>query len=119
MSEVTVTIKNPTRSRKWGFGYETRPYRNSTSIMPPTKPDHTGTLRQVREAIENDRTFASFRSGGTFYSTRWFYDGKVIAGVSGATWGDSFSDWLHELDFEQHEGRTVDSVTLTLEQQHA
>jgi hypothetical protein len=112
--KLEITVTNPTLSRKWGWEYSTQPERNSTSIVPPTKPYYTGTLRQVREAIEKDSTFASVQSGNTYYASRWFYDGKPILGIDGA-WGDTFHDWLYELDFEKSEGRTPASVTLTVE----
>ena len=111
---MKLTVKNPSRSRKWGFGYETQPERNSTRILPPSRPDYTGTLAQVREAIDNDRTLASFKSGGTFVNMKWFYAGQMIEGVDDFMMGEAFSDFLTELDFERESGRTIDSITLNL-----
>lgn len=111
---MEITVTNPTRSRKWGFEYSTQPERNSTRIVPPTKPYYTGTLRQVRASIDNDRTFASVKSGGTYYSARWFYNGKAVIAVNGNEYPGMFGAWLNELDFEQMRGRTIDSVILTL-----
>jgi hypothetical protein len=112
---MKLTVKNPTRSRKWGFGWSTNVLdtERGWSIPKPTQPDYTGTLKQVQAAIEADRTFASIKSGGTFYSTRWFYDGKAILGAA-SDFGDSFGDWLTELGFEQETGHTIHNVTLTL-----
>ncbi len=36
-----------------------------------TAPIHTGTIKQVLQAISDDRTLASY-SGGTMYSRAWF-----------------------------------------------
>lgn len=111
---MEITVSNPTRSRKWGWEYNTQPERNSTRIIPPSKPYYTGTLRQVRTSIDNDRTFAAVQSGGTYYAARWFYAGKLILAVNGNEYPGMFGDWLHELDYRQEYGRNIDAVTLTL-----
>lgn len=74
----TITITNPTRTQKFGFGYSTTPERNSTRIIPPTAPDYTGTFASIQRQIKADRTFQSFKSGGTWINTCWFYAGKPI-----------------------------------------
>lgn len=86
MSQSTVTITNPTRTRKFGWGYSTTPERDSTRIIPPTTPDYTGTFASIRRQIAEDRTFQSLVSGGTFVNTRWFYDGKVIVNMNEFLW---------------------------------
>jgi hypothetical protein len=73
-----MIIKNPNRTRKWGWGYSTTPSGvDAYSIVPPTRPDYVGTLKQVREAIRNDRAYNSL--GGAFHCDRWFYDGKPLS----------------------------------------
>ena len=86
MSQSTVTITNPTRTRKLGWGYSTTPERNSTRIVPPSTPDYTGTYASITRQISEDRTFQSLVSGGTFINTRWFYDGKVIVNADEFLW---------------------------------
>ena len=62
---------NITRRTIVGFGYNTKPTGNATEIAPTERPDYTGTIKQVLEAIDADRTFASMRQG-TYYTTAWF-----------------------------------------------
>ena len=74
-----------TKRSKVGWEYNTSSrtivlpsgYTNWT-IDKPEKPYYTGTIRQVINARDNDRTFALVKSGGTYYSTAWFvkYKGK-------------------------------------------
>ena len=88
---TTLTITNPTRTRKFGFGYSTTPERNSTRIIPPSAPGCTGTFASVRRQIEADSTFQSLVSGGTFINARWFYDGKAITNT------DEFLSGMNEI----------------------
>lgn len=63
-----------TRRSIVGFGYTSaceNDERGNLRVCSTETPTHTGTARQVFEAIESDRTLASF-SGGTFYTTGWF-----------------------------------------------
>lgn len=96
-----ILITNPTRSRKWGFGYETKPKRHSTDILPPTTPDHEGTLKQIQHAIQIDHTYQSFVNGGTYLHTAWFYNGRRIIGVGNFTYPRAFDEWLASLDYEK------------------
>ncbi len=87
----SLIISNPTLIRKWGWGYSTTPVAGeATTIEYPDHPDYVGTIRQVQAAIAADKTFAAIRSGGTLYSTRWFYDGHPIAMADGVPFGE----WL-------------------------
>jgi len=96
MNTQTVTITNPTRTRKWGWGYSTNPTgRDAYSIEMPSRPDYTGTLKTVQDAIDSDRTYASMKSGGTFINTQWFYDGKRITNRA------EFIDWWNSFDREE------------------
>ena len=67
----TVVI---TRRSIVGFGYTAGCVQGIQGLYvpQPDSPDHVGTIRQVCEAIDNDRTLQSFKSGGTVYSTEWF-----------------------------------------------
>jgi hypothetical protein len=113
----TITITNPTRSQKWGYGWSTQPERNSTAIVPPTAPDYAGTIDSVQRKVKADRTFTSVKSGGTFYNTRWFYAGKEIVGVSGDNSPDAFASWLFELDYLRDAKKAISPVTLILKEE--
>ena len=56
-----------------GFGYTSACERgkHGLQVCEVEAPDHIGTIGQVSEAIDNDRTLASFH-GGTYYRTAWF-----------------------------------------------
>ena len=96
MNTQTVTVTNPTRTRKWGFGYSTKPTgRDGYSIELPSSPDYTGTLKTLQDAIEDDRHLASLKSGGTLVNVQWFYDGKRITNRA------EFIDWWNSFDREQ------------------
>ncbi len=62
-----ITITRSTRNIGWGYTYWT-PERPEG----PREPEHTGTVRQVLDAIDNDRTYQVDRSGGTYLSESWF-----------------------------------------------
>lgn len=66
---MNVTI---TRRSKVGFGYNTSITDDPDGwhIEPPTVPEHVGTIRQVAEALEEDRTLKSLQS--TFKVCAWF-----------------------------------------------
>ena len=69
-----------TRRSKVGWGYNTacsqKWNKDQTSsylaVDTTSYPDHTGTIKQVLAAIEDDRGFQSIRSGGTYYTEAWF-----------------------------------------------
>jgi len=76
-----ITVKNYRCSCEFGWGYTFTPTgEDAYSIEIPTRPDHVGTLRQIQDAVANDKTWQS--KDGAFYNTAWFYDGKRII----ATW---------------------------------
>ena len=86
----TLTIDNPSRSRKWGWGWSNNPTgKDAYSIEIPAAPDYTGTINQVTEAKSADRTWASMKSGGTFTNSAWFYAGRRIKMT------DEFDTWLN------------------------
>lgn len=60
-----------TRRSKFGFGYNTNPTGNGTEIEATTSPNFTGTIKQVIEQIQNDRTYQSLRNN-TYHTTAWF-----------------------------------------------
>ncbi len=73
---MEITIKNPSRRRKWGWGYNF--YSNSDgSIDPPGVPDHEGTLSRVFLAKNKDATYQAHRTNAR-HSTAWFFQGKRI-----------------------------------------
>jgi len=75
--ETTITLK----TRTLGWGYSTQPTGTGSEIEIPTRPDYTGTFRQVCEQIQADRTFHSL--GGAYHSEAWFMNGKRIVAVWG------------------------------------
>lgn len=78
-----IVINNPNRSRKFGWSWACSPTgRDAYSIETPTRPQVTGTIKMIQAEIAGDPTFRSIKSGGAFYNTAWFYDGKRIT----ATW---------------------------------
>ena len=68
---MKVTI---TRRSKLGFGYNTQPKNNDgyPEIESTNMPDYVGTIKQVVNMIDIDKTFQSVKSGGTWYTTAWF-----------------------------------------------
>lgn len=73
MNELVVNLED----KKFGWGWSTTPTgEDAHSIEFPNAPDHTGTVKQVREAARGDQAFHSL--GGAFYNTAWFYDGRRI-----------------------------------------
>lgn len=102
MDTQKITVENPTRTRKWGWGWTNTPTgRDAYSIEIPSRPDYTGTMKQVLKAISEDRTYRSMKSGGTFTNTAWFYDGKRIVNRQ------EFNDWL---DFDDGTGSVTVEV---------
>lgn len=97
-----ITIRNWRRSRSFGFGWSSVPTGHGTEIMVRERPDYTGTYRQVLDAIEEDRAFASTKAGGAYYSTAWFYRGQRIVGTRfGSDWHRGFFvDWLMPEDHD-------------------
>lgn len=85
MASQKVTITN--RVRDLGFGYSTSPVRNGGpyDIELPRSPVHTGTYRQVLQAMQEDRVLKSFYGGGVVFSKSWFVGGRRIVG-----WPDPF-----------------------------
>jgi len=63
--EIVITRKN--RNIGWGYTCWTPEHPE-----PPTSPDYTGTVKTVLDAIAADRTYASYRSGGTYHTSQWF-----------------------------------------------
>ena len=91
---TTVTVTNWRRSRKFGWSYSTTPTGRGIEIERPEHPMYTGTIRQLLAVRAADRTFQSLFSGGTFYTTAWFYDGRRILGAR--YWCDTlgFYTWM-------------------------
>jgi len=68
--KMTIQI---TRKTKLGFGYTSACEQTESGlrVCEVEKPDYIGTIKQLQEAIENDKTLASWR-GSTYYNTAWF-----------------------------------------------
>jgi hypothetical protein len=114
---TTVTVKNPFLSRKFGFGYSTTPVGSSDplGIKAPSKPDYQGTIRRVKIEIDGDRLLESLKSGGTFFNSAWFYDGKRILCVDGWDQPVPFVGWLEYADADLLvSGSRPNNVTLVL-----
>ena len=74
---MNKNISNKTRRLGWGYTCWTKPGD------APTKPDHTGTVTQILDAINHDRDFQIMRSDGTYLATSWFFSGHPIKLVNG------------------------------------
>lgn len=65
-----------TRRTKLGFAYETAVMQSKGMGLPeiesPEQPEKIGTVRQLRDAIRNDRTFQAVATGGTYFKQCWF-----------------------------------------------
>ena len=68
-------ITRKTKSFGWGYSF-TPTGADAYSIVPPAAPDHTGTVKQVIAARDEDRTWNA--RGGAFYSTAYFIGGNRI-----------------------------------------
>jgi hypothetical protein len=68
----TFMITNKTRKLGWGYSCWTK------QGDAPNKPDVTGTIREILDYADSDRTYQSYLSGGTYIVEQWFYDGKPI-----------------------------------------
>lgn len=76
---MEITIQNPHRKRKFGWGYNL--FCNSDgSVDAPGLPVYEGTLHQVYEDKQTDRTWAAHQNN--YRASAWFYQGKRIS----ATW---------------------------------
>ncbi len=90
-----VTI-NLNRSPKFGFGYSTRPTGVGTQIAEPKSPVHTGTVKQVRQAVKADRVLQSLQA--TAKQNRFFYGDSIIDAVQyGESWVEpSWTDFWND-----------------------
>lgn len=73
---IKKLVKNFKRSRKFGVAWSYCDGCSGRDI--PTRPEYTGTWRQVREWLANDRTYQAALSGGTYLHEVFFYDGAPI-----------------------------------------
>lgn len=81
MTTKEIEITNINRKRKWGWGWSCTPTgEDAYSIETPSRPTVVGTLNQIQK--DNDVTYQSLKSGGTFTNSAWFWDGQRIT----ATW---------------------------------
>ena len=71
----TITITRKTRKLGWGYTCWTK------TGDTPAHPDVTGTVTQILNWIQNDCTYQSLKSGGTYLSEQWFYNGRPIKSV--------------------------------------
>jgi hypothetical protein len=80
------------RSRKFGWGVNAGATQGEHSLYveAPDSPDIEGTVKQVFNYIETDNFYRSLKSGGTYYTTAFFIDGKKINTQSEA--------WQYEFD---------------------
>lgn len=78
--------------------------RGNWYIPQPDKPYYKGTYKQVCEAILQDRTFQSVKSGGTYYSRSWFvrHNNRWYRIIENEKWEyhDLFWDKKFKIDVE-------------------
>ncbi len=80
MKTQEIIINNANRCRKFGYGISTEPTGVGMDIEEPRVPAYTGTFKMIQKQMNDDyRYLNSIQT--TFKNTRWFYDGKPIAGV--------------------------------------
>jgi hypothetical protein len=78
--KTEITIANPRRCRKFGYGISTTPSGHGTDITPPRGSDYNGTIKQIDQQITDDyRYLSSIQSA--YKSTAIFYDGQVIDAI--------------------------------------
>ena len=74
---IALELRNWTRKRKFGYGYNTLP--DFAGLVPrPDEPCWTGTARQIYEAKASDPELRSLVSGGVIFSACWFYQGRRV-----------------------------------------
>ena len=66
------------KDNAWGWGYSTQPVQTPTGLVVavPDRPDYTGTVKEIKDAIRRDRTYHSL--GGACHCDRWFYAGRLV-----------------------------------------
>ena len=103
------------KSRNIGFGYNAgcEQYESGLYVPLPDYPYHTGTVKSILTALENDPNYQYFKNGDTIFNTAWFVkiDGKWFRilkrqGVHPVDLVQKFSDNKY----------LVDSVELEIEQ---
>ncbi|MHA1280783.1 MAG: hypothetical protein ACTSQ8_26850 [Candidatus Helarchaeota archaeon] len=67
MQEIRITRKS-----KLGFGYSTTPdnTKGYPAIQPVESPQHTGTIKQILNEIDDDTNYQSLKS--VFMTTAWY-----------------------------------------------
>lgn len=117
-----------TRRTKIGFGYNAGCSQHWNESMTQSwlapdeteRPTHTGTIKQVLDDIESDRTFGSYKSGGTYYTTAWFVklDGKWRR-IVGEFSEHEMNKLTYELDRNDYRreryGQTYEADAVTVE----
>lgn len=97
-----VTVRNYRMSRRFGWAYSFHPTgRTPYEIETPARPMDTGTLRQLAQVIEDDRTW-QVHSRSASSATAWFYDGRRIT----HTWC-----WTNLTPMVTDNGEWVENVT--------
>ena len=95
-----------------GFGYETSAIQtdHGLRVIETTKPYHTGTPKQVIEAIKGDRTYKSLQQG-TYYTSAWFV--KVNKKWRRLVWDQYLG--ISDLFTPNYEGKLPDSILFEVE----
>ena len=83
-----MKIKISRKTRKLGWGYTTVCKQGLTGLYvpPPIHPTYVGTISHIFNEMEADKTFASIKSGGTYFSTAWFYRNQRIRFMDETPW---------------------------------
>lgn len=68
-------VKNPNRSRKFGWGYSF--YSTNDGVEVSDCPKHEGTINQCIQAQREDKTYQAHASNA-MHSWTWFYDSRRI-----------------------------------------
>ena len=107
MTRQTITLDNPTRSRKWGWSYTFHPQ------PAPRKPYVSGTIATVLKERTLDRTFR--QRGGAFVNDVLFYDGKRVVELDGSPLGWTIRNYETRVDAESLRADFSGPMTVTVE----
>jgi hypothetical protein len=77
---MEITISNPKKDRKFGYGISTTPTGNGTDIARPSVPDYKGTFAMIERQIQGDRAYLSSIQSA-YKNSKFFYNGKIITAI--------------------------------------
>lgn len=82
------------KTRNLGYGYNTEVRAGENSPYRPRKPDFVGTVKQIREQLNNSKDFQLLKHSGTYYNWDFFYGDERIVAMK------PFGRWETDNDFD-------------------